>query len=187
MILTGQGRRGARSSAVMMLGIAFASTSDAASDGRDRAAFIEAHRRAVVTQLNSIHLRGPRSTSRDRFLAVSVVRADQRYVQCIFFDGDTKMYCEASSGAYAQAPDATDHLLSASSKAALHRLGFVQTSPKQNYEREISLGTPPDFDAVADLMIGALHDAYEARETTPLNFRAPRAILTRNACPGPVS
>jgi hypothetical protein len=63
----------------------------------------------------------------------------------------------------------------------------VQTSPKQNYEREVSLGTPPDFDTVADLMIGALHDVYEARETTQLDFRAPRAILTRNGCPGPVS
>ncbi|MGU3358764.1 TY-Chap domain-containing protein [Methylobacterium sp. M6A4_1b] len=170
-----------------MLGLGLIPISDAASDDRGRAAFIELHRCAVVARLSSIHLRGPRSTSRDRFLAVSVVRTDQRYVQCIFVDEDRKLHCEASSGAYAQGAEAPGHSLSESSKSALHRLGFAQAGSNENYKREITLGTPPDFDIAADLMIGALHDAYEARASTPLAFFAPRAVLSRGACPGPVS
>ncbi|KQP30543.1 hypothetical protein ASF49_13630 [Methylobacterium sp. Leaf104] len=170
-----------------MLGMVLVSASVAALEDRGRAAFVEAHRCAVVERLSSIHLLGPRSTSRERFLAVSLAQTDDHYVQCIFFDDDRKMYCEASSGAYARGAEMPGPLLPEPARAALYRLGFVEVNRNENYQREIELGTPPDFDAVADLMIGALYDAYRARETTPLKFNAPRAILSRNACPGPVS
>ncbi|KQO61695.1 hypothetical protein [Methylobacterium sp. Leaf88] len=187
MIPTGRAWNRVRPFAAALPGIVHVPTSDAASDARGRAAFVAAHRCEVVARLSSIHLHGPRSTSRDRFLTVSIVRTDQRYVQCIFFDEDTRMGCEAASGGCAQGPEASGDVLPDSAKAALHRLGFVQFRRNENYEREISLGTPPDFDAAAVVMIGTLSDAYDARAHTPLEFHAPRAVLPRDACPGLVS
>ncbi|WP_244010070.1 TY-Chap domain-containing protein [Methylobacterium sp. J-068] len=176
-----------RSLSSVMLVIALGSASGAAPADRGRAAFIEAHRCAVVERLRSIHLRGPRSTSRDRFIAVRITAAEQSYVQCIFFDEDTKMHCEAASGAYGPRTEALRLERSPSSIPALHRLGFTQGDPNGNYAREIALGTPPALDVAADLMLGALHDAYGARLDTRLEFTAPRAALPRHACPGPVS
>jgi hypothetical protein len=69
-----------RSTASMMLAVVLAAIPGAAAADRGRAGFIETHRCAVVERLRSIHLRGPRSTSRDRFLVVSVARAEQSYV-----------------------------------------------------------------------------------------------------------
>ena len=92
MNVTAWVRIGIRPLASALLAIAFGSTPEAAPTDRGRAAFIRAYCRAVVERLRSIHRLGPRSTSRDRFLAVSVARADQSYVQCIFFDDDTKMH-----------------------------------------------------------------------------------------------
>ena len=176
-----------RSTASMMLAVVLAAIPGAAAADRGRAGFIETHRCAVVERLRSIHLRGPRSTSRDRFLVVSVARAEQSYVQCIFFDEDTKMQCEASSGAYGRMPEGSHLTWLAPSRSALHRLGFAQVDPDTNYTREIALDTPPDFRVVASLMLGALHDAYGARVGTRLEFTAPKAVLQHDACPEPVS
>lgn len=150
---------------------------------RGRKAFIETNRCAIVERLDSIHRRGPRSTSADRFLVAVPDGAPDRYVQCIFFDDDTRMVCEASSGRYGGTVD----LLDAPGIAALEALGFTLDDPNGNFAREIALGTPANFNRVAELMLGALHDGYGVRSGDPLLFDAPMARLPRDACPGPVS
>lgn len=107
-------------------------------------------------------------------------------LQCMFFDEDTKMFCEASSGAYGPQSATLRFELSHASDAALRQLGFTQTDQTKNHTREITLGTPPDYDIAAKLMLGALYDAYGVGIETQLAFKAPMAILPLRACPGPV-
>jgi hypothetical protein len=177
---------GLRSIGTALVVIAAGSVSAAAPADRGRAEFVATHRCAVVERLRSIHRLGPTSTSRDRFLVVSDAHVGQSYVQCIFFDSDTQMHCEASSAAYGPRTDTLRFELSQPSAQALARLGFAQADPVRNYVREIALGTPPDFDVAATLMLSTLHDAYGARSDTQIAFKAPRAILPLRPCPGPV-
>lgn len=174
------GRRRLGLAALLLL---LSSLSGADSGERDRKAFIEYNRCAIVERLHSIHERGPRSTSTGRFLAANPYGAPDRYVQCLFFDDDTRMFCEAASGRYG----GIDHLLDASAIAALKALGFSLDDPNGNFAREVALGTPPDFDRVAELMLGALHDGYGADSDDRLRLSAPMARLPPGACPGPVS
>ncbi|NEU13306.1 hypothetical protein G3T14_14365 [Methylobacterium sp. BTF04] len=168
--------------AVILGSVPGVALADPARDG-----FIATHRCAIVERLRSIHLRGPRSTSKDRFIAVSIASSEESYVQCMYFDEDTKMHCEASSGAYGPKTKDARFVLSPLSVSALHRLGFLQDDPDGNYERTLEIGTPPGFGVAADLMLGALHDAYGARVETSLEVYAPMAVLPPDACPPPVS
>lgn len=171
--------------AAAWLPMVFGWSSIAVSANLDRTAFIETNRCDIVERLYSIHLRGPRSTSQDRFLAVSPYGKSKYYVQCIFFDDDTKMLCEAVSGRYGSIEE-WPGLLSPAAEAALQALGFRLDDPNGNFAREIDIGTRPDLDRVADLMLGALHDAYGIGLEDRLKFDAPMALVSRNACPGPV-
>ncbi len=151
----------------------------------DRAVFIEKNRCALVERLRSIHLRGPRSTSKDRFLVAAPFGAPGNYVQCIFFDDDTKMLCEAASGLYGIIGDLMDAPTS-DATLALQSLGFTLERLDGNFTREIDLGMPPDFDGVADLMLSALHDGYRVGSNDALDFTAPMALPYLDGCPGPI-
>jgi hypothetical protein len=95
-----------------------------------RARFIARHRCALVERRETLHQRGPVEDSRDRFIIVALRGARQRYVQCIFHDRDTRMYCEASSGAHG--PTGEGQLqLGPTERAALNALGYAQASPRR--------------------------------------------------------
>lgn len=139
-----------------------------------RAAFIAQHRCPVVSALNEIHRRGPVQTSHNRFLSLTIRDHVQRYVQCIFIDRDTSMYCEAASGAYYDERSAPyRYVPTAERKEAMLRLGYRQESPTENFSRTVALGSPPDVGLAADLMLGALYDAFDARSGTIIDMDAP--------------
>jgi hypothetical protein len=152
----------------------------------DRAAFIGEHRCAVTERLERIHARGDRATSKDRFLAITTMwrGAPQAYVQCIFFENDTKMYCEASSGFYERKPEERRVAPVPGSITAIAALGFSTDPSEGNFSQEIDLGDPPDVSRAADLMLSTLHDAYGARLWTELKYNAPFApTLSRTPRP----
>ena len=64
--------------------------------------FLLTYRCAVVERLKIIH--ESRNEEINRFLVLAVKFKPQRYVQCLFLDGDSRMLCEASSGFYATLP-----------------------------------------------------------------------------------
>ncbi len=73
-----------------------------AADGHsDLQNFLSTYRCAVVERLERMHARGDRSVQWDRFLILASRQAPEHYVQCIFTDNDTEMFCEAASGFYA--------------------------------------------------------------------------------------
>lgn len=148
--------------------------------------FVRRHRCAVVARLDAIHRRGPVDVSRDRFIVVSLRDQPQRYVQCIFEDRDTRMFCEAASGAYG--PSGERGLrLGASVREALRALRFVQDNPRENYSRTVDLGDPPDLGIAADLMLSALHEAYGAHPGSELQIEAPNGGNPQTDCGTPVS
>ena len=152
----------------------------------DRAAFVDEHRCAVMERLERIHASSDRSTSKDRFLAITTLwrGRPQAYVQCIFFESDTKMYCEAASGFYEQRPQERRLRPMPGSIAAIAALGFSTDPSEGNFSQEIDLGDPPDLSRAADLMLATLHDAYGARLWTELKFNAPFApTLSRTPRP----
>jgi hypothetical protein len=158
----------------------------AAGDPGTRAPFIREHRCAVVERLDAIHRRGPVDVSRDRFIVVAPHGQAQRYVQCIFQDRDTRMFCEAASGAYGP-PGRRRLRLDATARQALAALGYVQADPAENFSRLVELGSPPDTGIAADLMLAALHDAYGARPGDILDIEDPHGGTPGRGCGAPES
>jgi hypothetical protein len=76
------------------------SAASAADAGEALRNFLATYRCAVVERLERMHARGDRSSQTDLFLILAV-RSKPKYVQFIFTDSDTAMYCEATSGFYA--------------------------------------------------------------------------------------
>ena len=90
------------------------------------------------------------------------------------------MFCEAASGFYdSVASEARTRHLPASAIAALARLGFSTDVSEGNF-REVK--EPPDFNAVADLILQALHDAFDARAGATLLLEAPLAPRPTGKC-----
>ena len=159
---------------------------DLGSTAASRARFIARHRCAIAERLEIMHKRGLVEESRDRFIIVALRGAPQRYVQCIYHDRDTRMFCEASSGAYG--PTGEGRLrLDPAERAALNALGYVQASPRKNFAREVEIGDPPDVTIAADLMLAALHDGYGAGPGSVIEIQAPSGDDPIAACGTPAS
>ena len=91
--------------------------------------------------------------------------------------------CEAASGFYLDAPDRPrTAYLSTSAIAALADLGFSTDDSKGNFRIDLDLSNPPNFGAIADIILKALYGGYGARAETPLGFHAPYAPTTTSRC-----
>jgi hypothetical protein len=140
------------------------------------------YRCPVVDRLERIYEAGSPSDAQDRFLIIDFTSHPQDYVQCVF-DTRTKMLCEASSGYYYNAPDQPRaYRLPAQSVAALGRLGFSTDDSAGNFRIDFDVSDPPDFNALADFMLKALHDGYGARADMKLRFNAPFAPRATSKC-----
>jgi hypothetical protein len=142
-----------------------------------------AYRCDVVQRLEQIYATGDLTSDRDRFIAITVPNHPHGYVQCIFHDSGTGLYCEAASGFwYDKAGAPRTFHQPAKAVAALERLGFDTDDSQGNFKIDRELGSPPDFNAAADFMLRALHDGYDARGDMRLKFNAPFARGTPTTC-----
>jgi hypothetical protein len=118
----------------------------------------------------------------DRFLIIDFASRPQDYVQCVF-DSRTRMLCEASSGFCLNEPsEPRTYHLPAAAIAALGRLGFSTDDSAGNFQIWFNVTDPPDFNAVADFLLKALHDGYGARADMKLDFNAPFAPRATSKC-----
>ncbi|MBI3436607.1 MAG: hypothetical protein HY056_16275 [Proteobacteria bacterium] len=155
----------------------------AADDATSMRALRAAYRCPIVDRLERIYEAGDPSEHRDRFIAVNVGGHPHGYVQCIFYDFRTKMLCEASSGFYFTKPgERRTFRPSATAIAGLARLGFSTDDSQGNFSVEFDVGAKPDFNAIADFMLAALHDGYGARAETTLTFNSPFAPRATTLC-----
>ncbi len=163
--------------------IALAAGSAAAEQSKSLRDFLMHYRCPVVDRLDRIYEAGDHASHRDRFLALTVPEHPHGYVQCMFFDRRKEMLCEASSGFYYDKPGTERTMyLAPEAVAALGRLGFSTDDSQGNFSIEFPVADPPDLNAIADLMLKALHDGYGARADTKLKFSAPFARRATTKC-----
>jgi hypothetical protein len=154
----------------------------AETNGSLRSLLVE-YRCPVVDRLDRIYDYASPNDYRDRFLAVTLNSHPHGYVQCMFAASRTKLLCEASSGYYYNRSGAPrTFYLSTEAIAALRRLGFSTDDSAGNFRYEAGIGSPPDLNAIADLILTALHDGYGARADSRLSFNAPFAPRASSKC-----
>lgn len=129
----------------------------------------------IVDRLEHIYAKGDPKKFPDEYLIVDIPPRPEHYVQCLFYKRG-KIYCEAASGFFLDGPGEPRTMrLPAIAIAALAKLGFSTDDSKSNFQLNIDVTNPPDFGAIADLMLKALHVAYGADGQTSLRFHAPYA------------
>ena len=124
----------------------------AAEHDNDEQLFINTHQEKVVDCLRQIHLHA--MTKHDRFLILA--SASQHYVQCLYHDNDTRIYCEASNGTYGpngRLPLADDAI------ALIKKSGFEDT-PEKNFNLDLPFGGNEDYSHIANLMLQTIHTLY---------------------------
>lgn len=139
------GRQGSRRATGAVVALALLSTAAGAQENAGRASFIAAHRCAIVERLAGIHASGDPSDSKDRFIAVTLGRPSQAYVQCLFFEQDTRMLCEASSGFYEKRPEEVGRpRVLPGAMAPLAALGFsTDPTAEATFHARSTLATRP--------------------------------------------
>ena len=142
--------------------------------------FIATYRCEVLGTLVKLYKLADPVQMDHRYLIVAPLGMPQGYVQCIFIEKGTRMLCEASSGYYANKPnDPRTAWLPGDAKAKLAVLGFDTAETQGNYQ--VLLPTPDQskLDAIADLMLRALYQAYGARTEMRMEIQAPQAGVNR--------
>lgn len=171
-----------RKTIVGALAMTLSTSVASAQTGTLRALLVE-YRCPVVDRLDRIYDHPKPTDFRDRFLALTLAGHPHGYVQCIFVANRTRIMCEASSGYYYSKVGAPrTFYLPRESVAALGKLGFSTDDSQGNFRYEAGIGVPPDLNAIADLMLTALHDAYGARAGETLWFNAPFARGATSKC-----
>ena len=134
-------------------------------------AFVSIHKCQVAEGLRMIAATTER---RDPFLILAWPPSSpvQGYVQCLFNDDSSRIYCEAQSGTLDPGPGRRP---SPAGLAALARLGFDMDATKGNFQRRSAIKAPRDIDAVAEVMLTALYAGYEGVVDRPIVWVSPNA------------
>ena len=177
-----RGQRATRSCVIFLACLAWSGSAMAQMEPTLRSLLSE-YRCPVVDRLERIYSHGDPSSHADRFLAITHPGHPHGYVQCMFFENRRRLLCEASSGFFLAPHDAprTFHL-QPDAISALGRLGFSTDGSQGSFRLERELGEKPDFNALADLILRALHDGYGARADSGLRANAPFARGRSPAC-----
>ncbi|GGF08316.1 hypothetical protein GCM10011611_12170 [Aliidongia dinghuensis] len=111
-------------------------------------------------------IRAHEMTEHNRFLILAI---EDRpfYVQCMFYDEDQWLHCEAASGAYDNWSP-TKELT-----AALASLGYDVTKPDENYSVERLIADEDSLMDIASLLVETLYRAYGLGLDMRLIYEAP--------------
>ena len=127
----------------------------------------ELHFCEILTYLKTIKAHPP--TPHERFLAIDV-EGKQPYVQCLFYDRDRRIICEAASGHYERP---RTEFVSPAQLPALKALGFSTRAPKGNYQQRRAVKGEQTLADVADMLIRTLHDIYGVTPQDRFTYKAP--------------
>lgn len=137
----------------------------------------------LADRLEQVYTAGRATRQRDRFIVVTVPEHPHGYVQCMFVKRKTTLLCEAASGYFVSTRDAPRLFrLPDEAVAALGQLGFDTADRKGNFRIMVKLPKPPDFDGIAEFILQALHDGYDARAQSNLRVNAPFAPRPTPKC-----
>jgi hypothetical protein len=111
----------------------------------------------------------------DRFIVLALPGPSASYVQCALDNAGREGLCEASSGWWNN-PSERPHF-GAAQLAALARLGFSTNGSRGNFQQHMRFPpTGPDPDGLAELMLRALYEGYDARKDMQIEVVAPFAL-----------
>lgn len=113
-----------------------------------------------------------------RFLVLSPLIAEG-YVQCLFFDKDRQIDCEAASGYYD--PDMAD-VKTPAKLAALAALGFATDASAGNFVQQRPVSSDGALYDVAGMLVETLARVYDLDPDDLLRFDAP--LVPRPPLPG---
>lgn len=119
---------------------------------------------AIYAVLKTI--RAHEMTEYERYLILSLEDSEY-YVQCMFYDEDRQLHCEAASGAL------DDWSLTEEQIAILASLGYDVTKPEQNYAVEQAVTEEIGLRYIPVLLLETLYRVYGLTQDTPLRFQAP--------------
>ena len=136
----------------------------------------EKYRCPITEYLLAIHRR-PLS-QKHRFLVLSPLIAEG-YVQCLFFDKDRQIDCEAASGFYD--PDMAN-VKTPAKLAALAALGFSTDASAGNFVQQRPVPAADALYGVAGMLVETLVRVYDLQTGDVLRFEAP--LVPRPPLPG---
>lgn len=152
-----------------LLGLPAAAT--AADYVADLNSFTTTYHCQVFGLLKRIHAHP--MTPHKRFLLLSLGQS-QRYVQCLFLDGDKRLLCEASSGFYGPRPR---HPIGSAARRAIAAQGFSTDGRDGNFQLSLTLGGDDTLWNAAGIMLETLYRGYGARRSSRILARAPLVPL----------
>jgi hypothetical protein len=126
------------------------------------------YRCPITAYLSEIHRRPLKE--KDRYLILWISPRPEIYVQCMFFDDDRQIHCEAASGYYGEK---LPSFMTPSKFAALAAFGFSTDAAVGNFVHERAV---PDVDAlydIAGLLIETLVRVYDMAIDDVLRYQAP--------------
>jgi hypothetical protein len=136
----------------------------------------------VVDRLEQIYRAADSSDPQNWFLIVSFAANPHDYVQCVF-DTKTRMLCETASGFYDDAATTPrKRWLPRNAVATLGRLGYSTNDSAGNFRIWFDVAKPPDFDAIARVVLKSLFAGFGAQADDDLKFEAPLAPHALKSC-----
>lgn len=148
-----------------------------ARDDAAQQAFVEKHLCAVMSRLELVRTAkaiAGRPKHKNRYLIASPAFIRDRYVQCIFIEGENRMLCEAASGAYAERRGIPRHsVISGEGVADLAELGFELPDQNGNYQKFVGVTAAGSLRSVAELMLTALYRGYGLRPDASIVLEGP--------------
>jgi hypothetical protein len=146
--------------------------------------FVETYQCSLEGLIAKILARDKRE-ERDRFIVLSLPVQKAMYVQCAFGNRDREALCEASSGWWNN-PSEKPHFTPVQLRA-LQTLGFSTDGSHGNFQKHLHfVSYGPEPYALAELMLSALYEGYDARKEMPIEVVAPFALrhgfLPRQRC-----
>jgi hypothetical protein len=168
------------------IALAFAGASAAPAPSADIDTFVSTYHCSVAESLMRIHAQTPTEQMHRYFVLENGLT--HHYVQCLFYDRDRQMLCEAWSGWWDQKNSGPNFKspLAPEKLAALAKLGFSMDVSRGNFQRRFRFRYEPDYGEVADLMLQALYSGFDTSLATGVKGEGPyamrKSVLPKNTC-----
>lgn len=150
---------------------AFATAAKADSDNERLKKLHELYQCPIFSYLLAIH-RVPLTHKDDRYLVTAIARPDgeKLYSQCIFYNKDRKMHCEASSPFFHQE---LKSYFTAERLRILKALGYTTKPSKNNYHLEAKVTGIDSLYEIAGLFVETLGRIFEMQVDDKIIYHAP--------------
>ena len=154
----------------MIAGTTFASSSVAADSGDRIAALQDKFRCPIFEYLMAIHKTPIKS--KDRYLTAAITDPvdEKYYAQCIFYNKDRKMHCEASSPFY---HEQLKTFFTRDRLGELRQLGYTTKPSKNNFHLERASANIDQLYDIAGLYVDTLARVFDMQLDETLTYHAP--------------